>query len=60
MLVLLAACEQQPSKLDDMPFESEAGMAETTAWVAIEERALPVSIRNDLLRPVGAVAASMT
>lgn len=50
MFVLLAACEQQPSKLDDMPLESEARVADEKAWIAIEERALPMSIRNDLLQ----------
>src|SRR5262249_7293658 len=50
VLLGLGACEQQPSKLDDLPDESGVRWAESQAWVAIEERALPMSSRNDLLQ----------
>lgn len=50
VLLALAGCEEQPSKLDALPDETEIRSAESQAWSAIEERALPMSIRNDLLQ----------
>jgi hypothetical protein len=49
MLIALAGCEQQPSKLDELPDELDVHRADWQAWLAIEQRALPMSMRHDLL-----------
>jgi len=54
-LLALVGCEEQPSKLDGLPDESDVRWAESQAWVALEERALPMSTRNDLLQTAVAI-----
>jgi hypothetical protein len=53
-LLVLAGCEEQPSKLDDLT-EGGARWAELEAWATIEERALPLSIHKDLLEAAIAI-----
>jgi hypothetical protein len=53
----LAGCEQQPSMLDDLPDRRFAEITEFEDWAAIEERALPLSVHNDLLQQAVAIPA---
>jgi hypothetical protein len=59
VLLALGGCEDQPSKLDDLP-ESATRTSEWQDWATIEEHALPISARNDLLQAAVAVPSRRT
>lgn len=55
VFVALTGCEDQPSKLDDLPTQPDPPPADWQAWDAIAKRALPISSRNELLQAAVAV-----
>jgi hypothetical protein len=54
VLVALAGCDDQRSKLDELP-ETDPRWVEVQDWATIEAHALPMSVHNDLLQVAVAV-----